>query len=64
MNWQAPHCYTASVSMFPLVLRLQALLDCPTYCGDYGSCVPGSGSSSVCSCDCGWTGGLRAVGTT
>eukprot|EP00198_Chlamydomonas_reinhardtii_P000244 XP_001689579.1 predicted protein [Chlamydomonas reinhardtii] len=36
-------------------ITAKALLDCPTYCGDYGSCVPGSGSSSVCSCDCGWT---------
>ncbi|KAG2449009.1 hypothetical protein HYH02_005763 [Chlamydomonas schloesseri] len=36
-------------------ITAKALLDCPSYCGDYGSCVPGSGSSSVCACDCGWT---------
>ncbi|KAG2444711.1 hypothetical protein HXX76_001455 [Chlamydomonas incerta] len=36
-------------------MTAKALLDCPSYCGDYGSCVPGNGSSSVCMCDCGWT---------
>jgi hypothetical protein len=40
-----------------------ALLGCPAYCGDFGRCVvgPANASSSVCSCDCGWTGAANAA---
>ncbi|KAG2422576.1 hypothetical protein HXX76_015904 [Chlamydomonas incerta] len=58
----SPYDSFANVSL-DSTLSAQVVLDCPAYCGDFGTCAPkvngcastSAASEAVCECDCGWT---------